>query len=110
MYNRYLQNNCPPSEPSKPSRPPQPCPPPSCPPQPCPPEPCPEPCKDKDDGSGGLLSSLSGLLGGKGGLSKLLDDNTWIIFVVLFFLLKDDEDGIDHDLLILAGIFLLLGL
>lgn len=54
---------------------------------------------------------FSRLLGSdhKGGLSRLLDDNTLIVLLLLFFLLKD-EDGIDHDLLILAGIFLLIGL
>lgn len=93
MYNRYLQNSCPPPEPPACSKP--------------------KPCRDTEHSteSGGLLSSLTGLLGGeKGGLSKLLDDNTWIIFVILFFLLKDDDNGVDHDLLLLAGLFLLIGL
>lgn len=108
MYNRYLQNSCPQHEPT--------CPPPPCPPkhepQPCPPA-CteePEHC-EKEKESGSILSLLGGLLGGekKGGLSKLLDDNTLLILIILFFLLKDD-DGIDHDLLILAGVFLLIGL
>lgn len=59
---------------------------------------------------GSLLSSLGSLFGGKEGgrLSKLLDDNTLLVLLILYFLLKD-EDGIDHDLLLLAGIFLLLG-
>ena len=42
-------------------------------------------------------------------LLAVLDENTLIVLLLLFFLLKD-EDGIDHDLLILAGIFLLIGL
>lgn len=58
-----------------------------------------------------LVSLFHKLLGSdnKGGLSRLLDENTLIVLLLLFFLLKD-EDGIDHDLLILAGIFLLIGL
>ena len=58
-----------------------------------------------------LVSLFGRLLGSdsKGGLSRLLDENTLIVLLLLFFLLKD-EDGIDHDLLILAGIFLLIGL
>ena len=100
MYNRYLQNSCPPQEPPKP---------------PC--EPAREEqtrdhtCWDapKHDNSG-LLSHLTRLFGGKeGGLRKLLDDNTLLVLLILYFLLKD-EDGIDHDLLLLAGIFLLLDL
>lgn len=99
MYNRYLQNTCP-HEPQKPE-----------PHRDCRPDRDDhESCKPKDNSGGGLLSSLSNLLGKEGGLSKLLDDNTLLVLLILLFLLKDDEGNIDHDLLILAGIFLLLGL
>lgn len=66
---------------------------------------------EKDKDNRGILSLFGKLLGGdkEGGLSKLFDDNTLLILIILFFLLKDD-DGIDHDLLLLAGIFLLIGL
>ena len=93
MYNRYLENSNPSYQQSSNQ----------------------QSCKHKQpeceqEHSGGLLSSLTGLLGGKeGGLSKLLDDNTLLVLIILYFLLKED-DGIDHDLIILAGVFLLLGL
>lgn len=101
MYNRYLENNH-----SSCRQPPEPC------HRPQQPEPC--ECerkeREREHSDGGLFSSLGGLLGGKeGGLSKLLDDNTLLVLLILFFLLKDD-DGFDRDLLILAGVFLLLGL
>ena len=109
MYNRYLQNK---SE-EKPSH--APCDPPSW-------EKKLQPCDRRDDRrddqhdiqkkeTSSLVSLFGRLLGSdsKGGLSRLLDENTLIVLLLLFFLLKD-EDGIDHDLLILAGIFLLIGL
>ena len=121
MYNRYLQNK---SE-EKPSH--APCDPPSW-------EKKLQPCDRLDDRrddrhddrrddrrddrcdiqkkeTSSLVSLFGRLLGSdsKGGLSRLLDENTLIVLLLLFFLLKD-EDGIDHDLLILAGIFLLIGL
>lgn len=109
MYNRYLQNK---SE-EKSSH--APCDPPSW-------EKKLQPCDRRDDRrddrhdiqkkeTSSLVSLFGRLLGSdsKGGLSRLLDENTLIVLLLLFFLLKD-EDGIDHDLLILAGIFLLIGL
>lgn len=117
MYNHYLQNK---SE-EKPSH--SPCDPPSW-------EKKLQPCDRRDDRrddrhddrrddrhdiqkkeTSSLVSLFGRLLGSdsKGGLSRLLDENTLIVLLLLFFLLKD-EDGIDHDLLILAGIFLLIGL
>ena len=89
MYNRYLENAASSS-------------------------PCVPDCQEQKtpecihEHSGGLLSSLSHLLNGKQ-ISKLLDENTLLVLLLLYFLLKDD-DGIDHDILILAGVFLLLGL
>ena len=109
MYNHYLQNK---SE-EKSSH--APCDPPSW-------EKKLQPCDRRDDRrddrhdiqkkeTSSLVSLFGRLLGSdsKGGLSRLLDENTLIVLLLLFFLLKD-EDGIDHDLLILAGIFLLIGL
>ena len=105
MYNHYLLNK---SE-EKPSH------------APCDPPPWekkPQPCDRRDDRcdtqkkeTSNLVSLFGRLLGSdsKGGLGRLLDENTLIVLLLLFFLLKD-EDGIDHDLLILAGIFLLIGL
>ncbi|HIV67642.1 MAG TPA: hypothetical protein IAA32_02100 [Candidatus Butyricicoccus stercorigallinarum] len=95
MYNRYLQHTCgQPAEPPRDSAPP-----------------CGEPNDGKQKDSSGLLSSLSRLLGGEeGGLRRLLDDNALLVLLLLLFLLKDDEGGIDRDLLLLAGIFLLLDL
>lgn len=101
MYNRYLQNTCP-HEPQK-QEPHRDC---DCAPR----RDDRSDCKQKDSSGGGLLSSLSNLLGGEGGLSRLLDDNTLLVLLILLFLLRDDEGNVDHDLLILAGIFLLLGL
>lgn len=111
MYNRYLQNkeekpmSC---DPSSRDRKPMPCDPPS---RERKPMPCEERCDTQKKETSSLVSMFSRLLGSdhKGGLSQLLDDNTLIVLLLLFFLLKD-EDGIDHDLLILAGIFLLIGL
>lgn len=89
MYNQYLQNNPPssfstPSEQSEHSV-----------------------CSDSIPSSNGNL--LGNLFGG-GSLSNLLDDNTWLVFVILYFLLHDDDNGVDRDLLLIAGVFLLLGL
>ena len=85
MYNRYLENTpCVPDHPEQKT--------PEC----------------LSEHSGGLLSSLSHLFNGSQ-LSKLLDDNMLIVLLLVYILLKD-EDGIDQDLLILAGVFLLLGL
>ena len=103
MYNRYLQNTCP-HEPQKPEpHRDRDC---DCAPR----RDDRNDCRQKDSSGGGLLSSLSNLLGGEGGLSRLLDDNTLRVLLILLFLLRDDEGNVDHDLLILAGIFLLLGL
>lgn len=89
MYNKYLQTAGPSSD--APPVPPPPCPPPK------PPE------------SGSIFSSLGNLFGKEGGLSRLFEQDTLLVLLILYFLLKD-EDGIDHDLLLLAGIFLLIGL
>lgn len=106
MYNRYLQNQAeeisshPPCDPPSSNHNTQ---------------PCDDAHNDRYDTqkkeTSGLVSLFSKLLGSdnKSGLSRLLDENTLIVLLLLFFLLKD-EDGIDHDLLILAGIFLLIGL
>lgn len=88
MYNKYLQTTCPP-----PDAPP--------PPPPCPPS--------KQQESSSIFSSLGNLFGKEGGLSRLFEQDTLLVVLILYFLLKD-EDGIDHDLLLLAGIFLLIGL
>ena len=89
MYNKYLQTTCPP--PDAPPPPPPPCPPP------------------KQQESSSIFSSLGNLFGKEGGLSRLFEQDTLLVVLILYFLLKD-EDGIDHDLLLLAGIFLLIGL
>ena len=89
MYNKYLQTTCPSSD--APPAPPPPCPPP------------------KPQESGSIFSSLGNLFGKEGGLSRLFEQDTLLVLLILYFLLKD-EDGIDHDLLLLAGIFLLIGL
>ena len=102
MYNRYLQNTCP-HEPQK-QEPHRDC---DCAPR----RDDRSDCKQKDSSGGGLLSSLSHLLGGgEGGLGRLLDDNTLLVLLILLFLLKDDDGNIGRDLLILAGVFLLVGL
>ena len=82
MYNKYLQTACPP-----PDAPP-----------------CPPPERQE---SGSILSSLGSLFGKEGGLSRL---DTLLVLLILYVLLKDETGGIDRDLLLLAGIFLLIGL
>lgn len=88
MYNKYLQTACPP-----PDAPP------------CPP--CPPPERQE---SGSILSSLGSLFGKEGGLSRLFEQDTLLVLLILYVLLKDETGGIDRDLLLLAGIFLLIGL
>ena len=70
----------------------------ACPPPDAPP--CPPPERQE---SGSILSSLGSLFGKEGGLSRL-------VLLILYVLLKDETGGIDRDLLLLAGIFLLIGL
>ena len=70
----------------------------ACPPPDAPP--CPPPERQE---SGSILSSLGSLFGKEGGLSRLF-------LLILYVLLKDETGGIDRDLLLLAGIFLLIGL
>ena len=71
----------------------------ACPPPDAPP--CPPPERQE---SGSILSSLGNLFGKEGGLSRLFEQDTLLV------LLKDETGGIDRDLLLLAGIFLLIGL
>ena len=85
MYNKYLQTACPP-----PDAPP------------CPPS--------ERQESGSILSSLGNLFGKEGGLSRLFEQDTLLVQLILYVLLKDETGGIDRDLLLLAGIFLLIGL
>lgn len=94
MYNKYLQAACPPQPPASAAPAPPPC---------VPPEGKPEP-------DGGLLSSLGSLFGKDGGLSRLFEHDTLLVLLILFFLLKDEDGKLDHDLLLLAGVFLLIGL
>ena len=70
----------------------------ACPPPDAPP--CPPPERQE---SGSILSSLGNLFGKEGGLRRLFEQDTLLV------LLKDETGGIDHDLLLLAGIFLLIG-
>ena len=56
------------------------------------------------------MSSLGNLFGKEGGLSRLFEQDTLLVLLVLYVLLKDETGGIDRDLLLLAGIFLLIGL
>lgn len=83
MYNKYLQTACPP-----PDAPP-----------------CPPPERQES-----LLSSLGNLFGKEGGLNRLFEQDTLLVLLILYVLLKDETGGIDRDLLLLAGIFLLIGL
>ena len=46
----------------------------------------------------------------EGGLSRLFEQDTLLVLLILYVLLKDETGGIDRDLLLLAGIFLLIGL
>lgn len=84
MYNKYLQTACPPADAP----------------------PCPPPERQE---SGSILSSLGNLFGKEGGLSRLFEQDTLLVLLILYVLLKDETGSIDHDLLLLAGIFLLIG-
>ena len=55
------------------------------------------------------MSSLGNLFGKEGGLSRLFEQDTLLVLLILYVLLKDEPGGIDRDLLLLAGIFLLIG-
>ena len=52
---------------------------------------------------------LGSLFGKEGGLSRLFEQDTLLVLLILYVLLKDETGSIDHDLLLLAGIFLLIG-
>ena len=86
MYNRYLQKSAP--EP--------PC------PQPPPKLPCPE---EQNTGKSGL-SGLFDLFG-KGGSGISLE--LLLLLAVLCFLLLDNDGTLDTELLLIAGLLLLLG-
>lgn len=66
----------------------------ACPPADAPP--CPPPERQE---SGSILSSLG----------NLFEQDTLLVLLILYVLLKDETGGIDRDLLLLAGIFLLIG-
>lgn len=85
MYNRYLKNAAP--EP--------PCPPPRAPQLPCHEEPKKSP-----------LSGLFDLFGKGGGIST----EVLLLLAVLCFLLLDSDGALDTELLLIAGLLLLLGL
>ena len=90
MYNRYLEQL--PEE-----LPPAPC---SDPPQ--------KPVHEPSSGNN-LLSLLSSVLGQKGGQNDLLSEENLIVLAALAFL-AFNGDGIDTELIVLAIVFLLLGL
>lgn len=79
-------------------------------PKPLPPKPedCPESPPEKHSGSG-LLSLLSGTFGQKNSLNDLFSGENLIVLAALAFLVYAG-DGIDTELLILAVLFLLIGL
>ena len=92
MYNRYLEQQLPEEVP----------------PVPCRDTPSNPPQHDTSSGNN-LLSMLSGLLGQKNGQNDLLSEENLIVLAALAFL-AFNGDGIDTELIVLAIVFLLLGL
>ncbi|MGN1031253.1 MAG: hypothetical protein ACI4PQ_06580 [Butyricicoccaceae bacterium] len=92
MYNRYLQQSAP--SPSRPSAP-------------CPPPPPPPPCPEEHQKTGKPpLSGLFDLFGKNGGISTEI----LLLLAVLCFLLLDSDGTLDTELLLIAGLLLLLGI